>query len=92
MGYVVAVLALINLLAFLAMGRDKEKSRDPQARRMPEGEIFFWAAAFGSLGVYLGMLFFRHKTRKWYFALGIPLLILENIACIYLLYLLFSVF
>ena len=89
MGYVIAGLALVNLLSFLAIGRDKEKSRNPEARRMPEGEIFFWAAAFCSLGIYLGMLVFRHKTRKWYFLIGIPLLMLQNLAFFYLAYTVF---
>lgn len=53
--------------------------------RTPEGLLFFMAAAFGSIGVYAGMLTFRHKTKKWYFQLGIPLLILQNLATAYLI-------
>jgi uncharacterized membrane protein YsdA (DUF1294 family) len=48
--------------------------------------LFFLAAAFGSIGVYAGMFVFRHKTRKWYFLIGIPLLIAQNAAAIYLVY------
>ena len=44
------------------------------------------AVMFGSIGVYLGMLAFRHKTRKWYFLIGIPMLFLENLALLYLIY------
>lgn len=70
---------LINAGAFLGMAFDKHRSRTSGAERIPEGLLFFWAAAFGSIGVWLGMLVFRHKTQKWYFILGVPLLILENI-------------
>ena len=34
----------------------------------------------GSLGAVLGMWLFRHKTRHWYFAWGLPLILLVQIA------------
>lgn len=81
-----AILAAINIVAFFAMGSDKRKSmRGGNLDRTPEGLLFFMATMFGSLGVYLGMLTFRHKTKKWYFQLGIPLLILQNLATLYLI-------
>ena len=76
----VSVFFLVNTGAFLGMALDKTRSRKSGAERISEGVLFFWAAAFGSIGVWLGMLVFRHKTQKWYFILGIPLLIVENIA------------
>ncbi len=79
-----AIFAAINIFAFFVMGSDKRKSmRSGNPERTPEGLLFFMAAAFGSLGVYAGMLTFRHKTKKWYFQLGIPLLILQNLAALY---------
>lgn len=83
---IIAILIAINLIAFLIMMADKFKSDDPTARRISEGLLFFMAALFGSFGVYAGMFAFRHKTRKWYFLIGIPLLMLENLATAYLLY------
>lgn len=81
----IAIYAAINIFAFVVMGNDKRKSiRGGNIERTPEGLLFFIAAAFGSLGVYAGMLTFRHKTKKWYFQIGIPLLILENSATLYL--------
>ncbi|MFT5037198.1 MAG: uncharacterized membrane protein YsdA (DUF1294 family) [Candidatus Azotimanducaceae bacterium] len=83
----IGVLAAINIWAFLVMGHDKRKStRGDNAERAPEGVMFFLATMFGSIGVYLGMLAFRHKTRKWYFQLGIPLLILQNLATVYVVW------
>lgn len=70
---------VINMGAFLIMLIDKNKSRKKGVERISEGTIFFLAAAFGSVGVYLGMFVFHHKNRKWIFIIGIPLLILQNI-------------
>lgn len=66
---------------------DKIKSARPGSERISEGMMFFLAAAFGSLGIYAGMFACRHKTRKWYFLIGIPLLIIQNTALAYLIYL-----
>lgn len=80
------ILAAINIFSFFAMANDKRKSMQSGDRdRTPEGLLLFLAAAFGSIGVYAGMLSFRHKTKKWYFQLGIPLLILQNLATLYLI-------
>lgn len=65
---------------------DKIKSADANSRRISEGQLFFMAAAFGALGVYAGMFACRHKTRKWYFLIGIPLLIVQNLVFIFFLY------
>jgi uncharacterized membrane protein YsdA (DUF1294 family) len=66
---------------------DKIKSAKPGSSRISEGMLFFLATALGSFGVYVGMFAFRHKTRKWYFLIGIPILMLENVALVYFLYL-----
>lgn len=79
------LLLIINTASFVIVANDKRQSmRGGNPDRTPEGLIFFLAAAFGSGGVYLAMQLFRHKTRKWYFQLGIPLLILQNVATIYI--------
>jgi uncharacterized membrane protein YsdA (DUF1294 family) len=65
---------------------DKIKSAKSGSARISEGLLFFLATAFGSFGVYMGMFVFRHKTRKWYFLIGIPLLMIENIALVYFIY------
>lgn len=80
----------INLLAFILMLLDKIKASNPESRRISEGKLFFMATAFGALGVYAGMFACHHKTRKWYFLLGIPLLIIQNLTFFYFIYLLLS--
>jgi len=80
----IGIVVAINIFSFLVMAYDKRKSTQRRStERTPEGLIFFMAAMFGGIGVYLGMLAFRHKTQKWYFQLGIPLLILQNLVTIY---------
>lgn len=79
---------LLNVIAFIIMFADKAKSRKAGAQRISEGMLFFMATVFGSVGVYLGMFAFHHKTRKWYFLVGIPLLMIQNAAFFYLIYLL----
>ncbi len=85
--YILVSLLAINLLAFLIMLADKVSSANSDARRISEGKMFFLAAIGGSLGVYLGMFAFRHKTQKWYFLIGIPLLMIQNASLAYLIYL-----
>ena len=76
----------INVVAMFVMLRDKGLSRKKGAERISESVLFFLAAAFGSFGIFAGMLLFRHKTQKWPFILGIPFLMLENAAALYLAY------
>ncbi|MDD4625446.1 MAG: DUF1294 domain-containing protein [Candidatus Paceibacterota bacterium] len=85
--YILLFFFAINFIAFLIMLEDKVQSSNPDAKRISEGMMFFLAAAFGSVGVYAGMFAFRHKTQKWYFLIGIPLLMAQNAATIYLAYL-----
>jgi len=87
---IIVILLIINLVAFVMMLTDKMKSERPGASRISEGMLFFMASAFGAIGVYAGMFAVRHKTRKWYFLLGIPLLIIQNMATAYLIYLIDS--
>lgn len=82
----IATITLVNLGAFFIMFRDKRtSSRAGHQERTPEGLIFFLATVGGSVGVYAGMLVFRHKTKRWYFQLGIPLLVIQNATTMYLL-------
>ena len=77
---------VVNLLAFLLMLIDKNRSRKNGTERISEGVLFLMATFFGSAGVFLGMLVFHHKNKQWHFIFGIPMLIAENCAFLYLLY------
>ena len=72
-------LALINLAAFLLMGADKSRARRG-LWRIPEKVLFLSAVLGGSAGAMGGMFFFRHKTRHLRFRIGLPAILLLQIA------------
>lgn len=74
----------INLFTFLIMGIDKYKAIKNKWR-IKEKTIFLMSLVGGSIGTYMGMKRFRHKTKKKIFTIGIPIIILINIVCIILL-------
>ena len=75
----VGYLAIVNLIAFTVYGADKRRARKDR-RRVPEKTLFLLAIIGGSLGAFLGMRLFRHKTRHWYFVWGIPAIMVLQIA------------
>ena len=77
---VVAYLFIINIVAFAMMGIDKAKARRKEWR-VPEANLFLSAILGGSIGAIAGMQHFRHKTKHWYFVVGMPaILILQIVA------------
>jgi uncharacterized membrane protein YsdA (DUF1294 family) len=75
---------LINLIAYIIMCFDKYQSKK-KGSRIPENSLFFIALLLGALGIYLGMKTpIHHKAAKASFKLGIPLLIILNVVCIYI--------
>ena len=72
-------LPFINLLGFLSMWRDKRRATQGKWRT-PEAILFLIALLGGSIGSYLGMQVFRHKTLHAAFRFGIPLLFFLQIA------------
>ena len=59
-------LVIINVLGFLIMGLDKAKAKK-QKYRISENTLLFVALIGGSLGSYLGMYCFHHKTKHMKF-------------------------
>ncbi len=79
-------LILVNLTAFILYGTDKSYAKKG-ARRIPERTLLFWAWIGGSIGSFLGMKVFHHKTLKPKFAVTVPLLmVLEIVICGFCLY------
>ena len=72
-------LIFINLLAFLLMGLDKAKARRHRWR-IPEKTLFLSAIIGGSIGAILGMQIFRHKTKHASFRIGMPCILLLQLA------------
>ena len=70
---------IINLTGFAIMGIDKRKAIKG-AYRIPEATLFCVALLGGALGTKLGMNLFRHKTKHWYFVVGMPLIFFAQLA------------
>lgn len=68
---VLIYLLAINLAGFALMGIDKRKAIKNQWR-IPEKKLFLASLLGGSVGTWIGMYFFHHKTRHWYFVIGMP--------------------
>lgn len=78
-------LILVNLAAFILYGMDKSFARKG-ARRISEKSLLFWAWIGGSIGSFLGMRIFHHKTRKMKFYIVPLLMVLETVLCIFCLF------
>lgn len=72
------IIAALNVISCILVGLDKQKARLNKLR-ISEKTFFILAVCFGATGVYAGMLIFHHKTKKWYFQFGIPLLLILNL-------------
>ena len=79
MKYFLLYLLLINAAAFLLMLVDKIKAKKNRWR-IPERTLFGSALLGGSIGAILGMYTFRHKTKHLKFTLGIPAILIAQIA------------
>lgn len=72
--FILIYLELINVAAFAAMGLDKHFARQ-EMRRIPEATLLGLGVLGGSIGAMAGMYFFRHKTRKPRFYVGLPVIL-----------------
>ena len=75
---------VMNVLGFALMGIDKRKAQR-SAYRIPEATLFTIAIMGGSLGSVLGMYLLRHTTKHWYFKLGMPIILVLQVALAVLL-------
>lgn len=70
-----------NALTFIVYGIDKLKAKRQQWR-IPESTLILLAALGGSVGAFLGMQIFRHKTKHPKFNICIPMFIIIHAAII----------
>jgi uncharacterized membrane protein YsdA (DUF1294 family) len=59
----IAYLVVANLVSFAMVGIDKQRARAGQ-RRISERALLASAAVSGTVGAWVGMSVFRHKTAK----------------------------
>ncbi|MBO5460193.1 MAG: DUF1294 domain-containing protein [Ruminococcus sp.] len=78
----IAYLTAVNVIGLLLMGVDKRKARKG-AWRIPEKTFFIVSIIGGSIGTWAGMYVFRHKTKHWYFVIGMPLILVLQITVLW---------
>lgn len=66
------IYAVMSVIGFALMGIDKSRAINHKCR-IKEATLFLIAFFGGGIGSTLGMFFFRHKTKHWYFRLFFPL-------------------
>ena len=74
-------LVVMSILGFAMMWIDKKKAIGHR-RRISENTLMLVAAFGGAAGSWLGMEIFRHKTKHLKFIVGVPVLLLFQVAAI----------
>lgn len=72
----------INAMTFALYGIDKFKSKKGWWR-IPENTLLMLAVIGGSMGALCGIRLFHHKTKHKKFYLGVPILLVLQIALIF---------
>lgn len=72
-------LLAINVVTFIVYGIDKYKAKKAKWR-IPEATLLLLAVLGGSIGAWMGMKVWHHKTMHKKFKYGIPAILLIQIA------------
>ena len=80
---VLIYLAVINVVTFFMYGIDKWKAKRSKWR-IPEATLLLMAVIGGSIGAWLGMKVWHHKTLHKKFRYGVPLILIAQIALLFL--------
>lgn len=78
-------LIAINIIAFIVYGIDKFKAKKGYWR-IPESTLLLLAIIGGSVGAWLGMMLWRHKTKHWKFMIGVPAVFVIHLSLIAYVY------
>ena len=83
--YLAYYLLAINAVAFIVYGIDKYKAKKAKWR-ISEATLLLMAVIGGSIGAWVGMRIWHHKTMHKKFKYGIPVIIIFHVAlAVYLL-------
>ena len=85
MKFLFIYLIFINILALIFTVSDKHRAIKHK-RRISEFTLMLISALGGSVTMLVTMLIIRHKTRHIKFMLGIPLIILIQLICAFLIW------
>ena len=78
---VLIYLAVINVVAFILYGIDKFKAKQSKWR-ISEVSLLGLAVIGGSIGAWIGMVVWHHKTLHKKFKYGIPLIVVIQIGLV----------
>ena len=79
--YALIYLAAVNAVTFFMYGIDKWKAKRAR-RRISEATLLGLAVIGGSIGAWLGIRVWHHKTLHKKFKYGVPLILLLQIAAL----------
>ena len=79
--YSMYYLFAINIVSFFLYGIDKYKAKKNKWR-IPEATLLMIAVIGGSIGAWVGMRLWHHKTMHKKFMYGIPVIIIMQIALV----------
>lgn len=83
---IIGCLLLVNVVTFIIYGIDKYKAIK-EKWRIPEATLLLMAVFGGSIGAWLGMRAFHHKTMHKKFYIGVPtIIILQIVLAVWLAY------
>ena len=77
--YLAYYLLAINVVTFIVYGIDKYKAKKAKWR-IPEATLLLLAVLGGSIGAWMGIKVWHHKTMHKKFKYGIPAILLIQIA------------
>ena len=78
-------ITIINILTFIIYGLDKLFAIK-NLSRVSENTLLLLSFVGGSIGAYIGMKFFHHKTNKKKFTILVPLMIIIHVVLFLYLY------
>ena len=85
MNIILGYLLAVNITSFLLYGIDKYKAKKGRWR-ISEATLLLMAVIDGSIGAWVGMRIWHHKTMHKKFKYGIPVIIIFQVAlAVYLL-------
>jgi len=79
--FFIIYIVIINIVTFTTMYIDKRRAYWGKWR-IKELTLFVLVMLGGGIGGILGMYCFRHKTKKIYFKIGFPLILILEIAVV----------
>lgn len=78
----IIMILIWNIFVFFTYYIDKEAAIHDR-RRVPERTLIIFALVFGSVGAYLGMKIFHHKTEHSKFMVLVPIFFIIQLVVIY---------